>query len=318
MDTETGYLYILDDSPDSSIMIFNPDGSFSRRLHRRGEGPGEYMKIDDFQVHNNEWIEVLDGRSQKLIRYELKSLNMISEVSLPFYASEYAYLESGNTVFFRNSLPNKLENEKYFYTILILDQHLELKGSCFPFDINFASQYVLLQPISLTNSEGRVFFTPFMSNIVYEILENSCENIFQVDLNKFDFAKSEFKFNSPMTELQFIMNNTDKYIPGIQFFYQRGDVIHFNFIYDKQMHIHFHDLKNRVQKTYGYLSLLEKEVLFPPPIASFGPTLVSVYSWDLLEKLPLRSMQQNSDLFAVLSDAVTKYQNPVLVTYTKK
>lgn len=58
-------LFIKD---ESTIFVCNYEGRFLRKINRRGHGRGEYLKINDFDVHANKlWI--LDSQLHKLLSY---------------------------------------------------------------------------------------------------------------------------------------------------------------------------------------------------------------------------------------------------------
>lgn len=83
-DSVTGYWYILGDKRKNAITVFEKDGKFVKRIKHIGNGPGEYQQINDFYLVDGKWVEILDGRRQKLLKYDLKIDTLVTEKKVPF------------------------------------------------------------------------------------------------------------------------------------------------------------------------------------------------------------------------------------------
>lgn len=62
-------IYILD-SGQEQLFQFDADGHFIRNINHKGQGPGEYVSLNDFQI-KNDTIYLLDGRGGKLFAYDM-------------------------------------------------------------------------------------------------------------------------------------------------------------------------------------------------------------------------------------------------------
>ncbi len=64
---ERGYFYVID-SGDACIAVFDPAGRFLRRIGRSGQGPGEFSRLSNLQVHNG-IIHVYDAQLNRTTRF---------------------------------------------------------------------------------------------------------------------------------------------------------------------------------------------------------------------------------------------------------
>ncbi len=75
--------YFLDKSQDV-IVVFDDNGKFVNRLNKKGQGPGEYISLSDFNINrfsNN--LEVLSPEGRCVIVYDLDSYDVIEKIQLP-------------------------------------------------------------------------------------------------------------------------------------------------------------------------------------------------------------------------------------------
>lgn len=74
-------LYIQDRS-SHKLQIFSIDGKYIGSLSRQGKGPGEYIRLTDFDV-DNDYIYVLSADNKKIIQYSCDDFNKSVEIKLP-------------------------------------------------------------------------------------------------------------------------------------------------------------------------------------------------------------------------------------------
>jgi hypothetical protein len=53
----------------NAVLVFSETGKFLRKLYSVGQGPGEYLTIDDFCVSNDGAVSILDARQDKIITF---------------------------------------------------------------------------------------------------------------------------------------------------------------------------------------------------------------------------------------------------------
>lgn len=97
---ENNRIYISD---GHTLFIFSDDGELLSCFKKRGNGPDEYSRIEDFKV-DGETITVLDRGQQKLLTYD-HSGNSISTQSIEYYAQAISPMVN-NTFFLYNGFDN--------------------------------------------------------------------------------------------------------------------------------------------------------------------------------------------------------------------
>jgi hypothetical protein len=105
-------IFILDPYSAKKLLVFNKPGKFLYSVSQRGKGPGEYLDIFDFLVHEDK-IFILNNRSS-VIEYSLDG-QFIRTYSLPFWADKLIRIDKNNW----GLLPNSGKSNGYefnFYT----------------------------------------------------------------------------------------------------------------------------------------------------------------------------------------------------------
>lgn len=127
--------YILDLSArDHHLYIFNTDGSFLQKMGKIGKGPGEYLRLCDFDIDENGSVYLYDRQFKKIHIYDSAN-NFIIDKSIPFRADAFELLENNNYIF---SLYNEQtpENQK-ISKIIVTDENFHAVNEISKFDKNF-------------------------------------------------------------------------------------------------------------------------------------------------------------------------------------
>lgn len=90
-------IYVLDNHI-KTIVLFDLDGKFIKKINRRGRGSKEYIDLEDFVVLPNRNMVLLDGESQKLIFLD-ESGEPFDEQKLPFFCDAFEQLTESVLVF---------------------------------------------------------------------------------------------------------------------------------------------------------------------------------------------------------------------------
>mgnify|MGYP006430069777 CR=1 FL=1 len=319
-DSTTGRWYILDSKKNSAIIIFEQDGKFVKRIHNIGNGPGEYQQINDFELSDGKWIEVLDGRGQKLIKFDLETDTLISEKKVPFYAWEYSYLEDGNYVFFKNSQANNLEEKKYFHKILILDKDMNLLWYRFPFELRLKQRnFSLMHNRTFSKAAQKINFNEFLSDTIYSVTSDTIEPGFIIDYGEYSADNlDEEGFSSGQEKIRYLINHTDEIIMGIQHVTEDFNNVGFNFIHDNEVYTFLYDKISGEASIIGDIQYGESLLALPPPQKTIGSKYLGIYTWELLSQIPLDELNEDKESYSALILAKKEYKNPVLVLYNVK
>ncbi|HEX2921056.1 MAG TPA: 6-bladed beta-propeller [Bacteroidales bacterium] len=91
--------YVLDiGGRNHHLYIYNRDGSFFQRIGNIGKGPGEYLRLCDFDVDKNEKIYLYDRQFKKIHVFDSAN-NHITSKPLPFRADAFSLLENDDLIF---------------------------------------------------------------------------------------------------------------------------------------------------------------------------------------------------------------------------
>ena len=77
------YIFVLDVSDNAALYAFNREGTFIRKYGSRGNGPGEYLSIDDFTIDaENEIVYLMDDDASQILFYEIQTGKYINKIKL--------------------------------------------------------------------------------------------------------------------------------------------------------------------------------------------------------------------------------------------
>lgn len=108
--------FFIMDAFRKTIWKFNDAGESQGKLHRIGNGPGEYSCISEIDVYPNGDLALLDFKTGKIHRYD-KLLNFISSTKIPGGAIDFTVADSAS--YFLGKAGERLEtnlNLGYFKT----------------------------------------------------------------------------------------------------------------------------------------------------------------------------------------------------------
>ena len=148
-------IYLLDGNT-STVYIYKLNGDFVDKIDRRGQGPGEYLRLRDFNIQNDS-LYLYDDRTKKLLCYDLKKMRCIKTIFTPFFARAFALLKNGNFLFV---LP-KDQNHKQ---VVITNEKCDIRNEYVQFqddDLDNRTRYSLLQETDL----GIIYSKPEYNNV---------------------------------------------------------------------------------------------------------------------------------------------------------
>jgi len=82
---EGGFFYVLDVG-DSRIVVFDPEGNYLRSFGRKGQGPGEFVTMNDLSVHEG-IVSVYDTNSNRTTRFKTDG-TLLDVVTVPIPPSD--------------------------------------------------------------------------------------------------------------------------------------------------------------------------------------------------------------------------------------
>jgi hypothetical protein len=160
-------IYVADFRKSMALFVFDMNGKLLFKIAKRGEGPGEYVNLHDFDIHRNGDIYLFDQNKKKFLVYNsegeyLRDVNSEYRFSYFCLVNNRMYWselrERGNM--FVNLAACDMTNKKTEFI---------LKDEKFLYDMGITYSYYnfYCSPDSIT------YYSPKFSEIIYSISENS-------------------------------------------------------------------------------------------------------------------------------------------------
>ncbi|MDR1553184.1 MAG: 6-bladed beta-propeller [Prevotellaceae bacterium] len=172
-------IYILDGSRSvQKLLVFNIDGSFEGLVGRRGQGPGEYLQVTDFDVSTNGSIHIVDGQSDRLFIFD-SVFHFVSVKKIPFEVGIIQLL-SDNQYLLGLSSWNMGETWK----VAITTTDFEPLDKCLPYD-EYYDNNMWISGYNFMQTENHILYNKQINNNVYAFShDGKLEKIYQFDFGK--------------------------------------------------------------------------------------------------------------------------------------
>lgn len=135
-------IYILDNL-NSNILVFEANGKFKQKINRSGNGPGEYLFPEDFDINLNT-LYIFDGLNGKILCYTLpdlkfsKAIKVSDGVGLKVFNNRRFAINSGfNTA----DLNKKSRNFGYTYYIDEISSIRDIETNQYLIGRSFSLEY---------------------------------------------------------------------------------------------------------------------------------------------------------------------------------
>ncbi len=304
--------YILDRDAAKSLFVFGKDGRFLFQIKRTGQGPGEYVRPDDFTVdsyHDSRSIIILDTSQRKLLKYDQNG-DYLEEIRLPFFAYSFAQVGPDSFVFYHNyvSLPGTNDNTSYNLTFVKENKILK---QLFPYEVRpnplrFAPQTVF----SVTS--GGVIFMPSLRDTVYRVNKTQVNPLYSIDFGKTKLPKEFLLRRVPHAQLLKAISNYSHFIENYS---ETENHVCFDFGYHGRRYSAFYSKKTNHVRASALLANDMDGGVFASPVAACGDEFIGVL--DPLELMDIYGKRKHKISPALVSviKKLTDLSNPVLVFY---
>lgn len=169
---------IIFDQKTMNILLFGIDGHFIGKIGHKGNGPGEYLFINDIQFNKKDSLIYAHERYLNCIyKYNLSGQLIEKTPKSKIYFNSFHKTEDGYWVYscFENDNPQK-------YNLMLLDEQLnKVKGAFFPQE-NFINASFL--PTFMADEHDRLFFIYPSSNIIYELQHENATPFAIIDFGR--------------------------------------------------------------------------------------------------------------------------------------
>lgn len=308
-------IYILDKKNSKGVFVFNKQGGFLFKIQNQGKGPGEFMKIIDFNYNesSNE-LEIFDIIKRKILIYNLKG-EFIKEIEA-INSHAFYPIEKNERYFYSKFLPNKEDLKlKNNYRLIKTNN----KGDIINNFLSFKNETIFKSRIINTYNS----FYPIKDSKKLLFIESYNNNIYEIDGESLNI-KYVLNFNNSNIPKDFLESNiNDKYI------YVATKKLAYisNILYDDNEEMVFwytkkyrrvvrYDKKKEEYKEYLNYFIKEDNIFVDPSIYitnQFGISILEVYK--LLEQ-KTENNKLSKRINEMLKDK-TEISNPILVRINK-
>jgi len=166
------YIVILDIYQTASIYIFNRQGAFLKKIHRVGEGPGEYTQPTDMVVdEENELILLLHGYPSKVMKYDMNG-DFIGEFDLPMRFRSFSLLPDGAIALVNEPGARKYGNPSghfndLFSKLFLITPSGEVIQTGGPLNRAYEENIISNINFGIIHNQEMVSFQPCFSDTIY-------------------------------------------------------------------------------------------------------------------------------------------------------
>ena len=170
---------IITDAITNNLYIFNRNGKLLNKISNIGNGPGEYVRIDDVLIDNVlKYIVVLDGIQKKMITYSMTG-KYINEFT---FQTEHAPMHFGqiNEDLYAFDYQRHSNDSLWKYNLVVssLETGSE-KQKYLPYEVSLGVSFS--PQTTLFKLEDTLVYIPQYSSIVYNILNDRIDVRYSFD-----------------------------------------------------------------------------------------------------------------------------------------
>lgn len=170
-------IYVLD-IIGKMLLVFNEDGTFSKKIGQMGNGPGEYVMPSDFDVDLYGNIFIYNGPVEQLLKYDNNN-NFIESIKLPFEIDNFSITSNNKFLF---SLAKYNSGKSKDYKIVITDSLLNIEKEYLKYEEYYDPNFILETFIQNENNEI-VYYKP-IDDYVYLFTEDELIEKFHLNFKE--------------------------------------------------------------------------------------------------------------------------------------
>ena len=291
-----------------SVFVFDYAGRYLRKLHKVGQGPGEYSMMSAISLDEKRHrISVVD-LGIRIINYDMDSFEYLGDYSINAVAAEE--VAEGEYIAY-NSLPIIKDGFDYDFHLLKYNDKGDVEKKYVP--INFESGYSMRPIYRFYKQENDLFFYPPFTSEVYKITKDSCFICYDVTYENLLFPPLEYLESSEQHRENYVTKlYNEHYIYSVQLF-ENKDFFVSLFNVEKSGYIGIYD-KNRDKGFYFYRKAYlspNHDIDYFQIVGSCGDDFVTALKpFDIKENTEVR----DTELRKIINNA-QEDSNPVLMFF---
>ena len=170
-----------------SVYVFDYSGRYLRKLHKVGQGPGEYSMMSSVSVNEQTKRLSIVDLGKCVMYYDINSFDYLGEQKIDAVSIEE--VEDGKYVTF-NSLPVTRDDVQYNYFVLKYGVKGNIERQYIPID--FTSGYLMRPAHRFYKFDNDLFFYPPFTSQVYKITEGSCTVCYDIQYGNLSYPSIDF------------------------------------------------------------------------------------------------------------------------------
>lgn len=201
--TSTSKVYRIDGriyiGSENAILVFSEDGSFLRRIEHQGSGPGEYIRLTDFDISEEaQTIFVLDNNKQQVLMYDLNG-EFVKKTDLNFWAIRIKAIGNNSIALFSGNQTSSVNVHK----VNIVDiQSGEVQSKCLPIDPRKSEYLHMFSTNNFSTVNGETLLAELYNDTIYSIGTTESKPAYVLDFG-LDKIPDSFYDNSFEDIMQF-------------------------------------------------------------------------------------------------------------------
>ena len=184
------YIYILDDDLSAGALFkYTRSGKFVQKISRAGKGPGEYIRLGDFLLVNDQLILLDAGRGK--VMFFSKNGEFIKEFSLEeTYAEKLGKVDANHFAVFNE------DDLDLSHNIHIIDGDGNTVKKLMKVPAYLKNKIPALLSVSLQKSTtyfgGKLLYTDSFSNDIFQVDKDSVTVRYRFDFGEYSFDYGTF------------------------------------------------------------------------------------------------------------------------------
>ena len=305
LEMDDNHIVILDKRM-RAVWLFGTDGKFIRRIGCLGNGPKEYVSLDDMCFDKeNGTVWIWDRVKQVMLEYDLTG-ELLKEVATGFSSNVFARTKDGFWLYY-----SYLKNPDNNSLILVNEEMDHLVKGFFPTKEPF--------PVSLTSGftfwAGKEYFYFPLSNVLYSLDGTEARPYIEFDFGERTLPYSKI-MNMSREEYETLVGS-GTYLGGLNNIRLSDKYCFFRFsstVQDKYVTAYYGvlDLKTSAVEVFSYLNVSDL-------LVDFSSLLCVTANEELVYSIyPSKHNPIYYDELRTLVPDVTEDSNPILVLYKLK
>lgn len=182
-------MIVVDNQSTKSVFFYDLDGQYKYKIFNLGSGPGEYSSIWNVCLTpDNKQLVIYDNSQHRILYYNMKG-EFVKEEKQPFMLDYFVYIKTGFKAYNVDGMFDAKLGKDKNKSLIVTNQNNQLVygfwESIYDSDFTYSKNRIL------RNYGEKTFFSPNISDTIYEVLDESIQAKYHVNLGKSGISEIE-------------------------------------------------------------------------------------------------------------------------------